>query len=339
MKPVAFLALGLSCGLCVACGSPGLDQTRADAADPAVTAIDRERLMADVRALVDVHLAETPLDCVALFDLDGVDQNRRPVCNLTRHGARAFVRQRFVELGLEVRDQAFEDERFPTLNVVAELRGVDRPDEVVIVGAHFDAFHAGADDNTSGVVAMLELARVLSQQRLSRTVRFVGFDHEEFGLVGSTRYVEHGLGRETIVGTLVFDCIGYSDSTRGSQSSLPGLPVPDTGDFLAIIANDQSAEQAAQVRALSSHFDLLPTQTVMAPRDGAFPVTGNLMRSDHAPFWLRGHTALFFTDTANFRNPNYHKPSDTLETLDPDFLTRVTQVAAASLTYFAEVAP
>lgn len=332
---IALFSAALSAG----CSAPGLEEARVQAAAPIVAAVDGDRLIADVRAIVQVHTDETPLDCVALFELEGIDLNRRPVCNLTRNGARAFVRQRFVDLGLEVRDDAFDDARFPTLNVVADLKGTDRPDEVVIVGAHFDAFFAGADDNTSGVSAMLELARVLSQHRFSRTVRFVGFDHEEFGLVGSTRYVEHGLGAETVVSTIVFDCVGYSDSTPGSQSSLPGLPVPETGDFLAVIANDQSATQATVVRALSQDFELVPTQTVIAPRDGAFPVTGNLMRSDHAPFWLRGHTALFFTDTANFRNPNYHRASDTVDTLSPVFLRQVTQLAGASVAWFAEVAP
>lgn len=326
------LLLLLAVGSCSS--RPAPDEASVARARDFAAGVEKERLMPDVEALVAAHHADTPLDC-GLFDLEHIDTERRPVCHLTRDRARALVRERLQALGYTVTLQDTADPRFPTSNVIAELRGTERPDEVVLVGAHYDAFHAGADDNSSGVAAMLELARVVAGRRFARTVRFVGFDLEELGLVGSTRYVKAG-GGETLVAALVFDCIGYRDPSPGSQSGLPGLPVPSTGDFVAAIANEESRGRLEELYALGSRLDFVPVQGVVAPQDGAGPVSGNLMRSDHAPFWLAGHNALFLTDTANFRNPHYHRDTDVPATLDPDFLAGVTRLSAAGISFWAE---
>lgn len=337
-RPILPLMLAVG-ALSAGCPQTLLDGARADRVSPLAAEVDADRIMDDVRAIVALHTAEEPLDCRAHMDLDHTDEVRRPVCHLTRNAARDFMAERFRALGLEVKEDHFDDARFPTTNIIADLRGTERPEEIVLVAAHFDAFFAGADDNTSGVAAVLELARVLSSRAHGRTIRFVGFDLEELGLVGSTRYVEHAIGGERIVMTVVFDCIGYADSAPGSQTGPIGFPVPDVGDFIAIIGNDRSGAEAQQLRALSARLDILPTVAAVAPRDGAFPMTGDLMRSDHGPFWLSGRTALFLTDTANFRNPNYHRDTDTVDTLDPAFLANVTRLSAVGLAYWAEVAP
>ncbi len=333
---VIFIGLLVAAG----CAQPVLDDARTGRVGPLAAEVDGQRIMDDVRAIVALHAAEEPLDCRAHLDLDHIDQDRRPVCDLTRNSVRGFIADRFRQLGLEVKEDHFDDPRFPTTNIVADLRGTERPDEIVLVAAHFDAFYAGADDNTSGVAAVLELARVFAARGAQgRTLRFVGFDLEELGLVGSTRYVEHTLVGERIVMSVVFDCIGYADSARGSQGGPIGFPVPDVGDFIAIIGNDRSGTEAEELRALASRLEILPTVAAVAPRDGAFPMTGDLMRSDHGPFWLSGRTALFLTDTADFRNPNYHDPTDTVDTLDPVFLANVTRLSAVGLGYWAEVSP
>jgi hypothetical protein len=314
---------------------PALDEAALSRAGDFSAGVERARLMADVEALVDAHLKDTPLDC-GLFTPSEIDTARRPVCNLTRERARQLVRERFESLGYTVTTHDVADPRFPTSNVIAELRGTERPDEVVVVGAHYDAYFAGADDNSSGVAAMLELARLASGRRFARTVRFVGFDLEELGLVGSTRYVQ-ALSSERIVASLVFDCIGYKDARPGAQQGLPGFPIPDTGDFLAAIANEQSGPRLEELYTLGSRLGSPNlVRGVMVPEDGTGPATGNLMRSDHAPFWMAGQSALFLTDTANFRNPNYHKDTDDPSTLDPDFLADVTRGSAAALAFWAE---
>jgi Zn-dependent M28 family amino/carboxypeptidase len=245
------------------------------------------------------------------------------------------MRERLESLGLRVTTQSTDDPRFPTTNLIAELPGTEHPEEIILVGAHYDAYYQGADDNSSGVAALLEMARLASGQRFKRTVRFLGFDLEELGLVGSTRYVQ-SRPDERIVASLIFDCIGYRDTAPGSQQGLPGFPLPPQGDFLAVIANEPSRAQMEELHALGRRLDSVPVIGIVTPGDGSGPASGNLMRSDHAPFWLAGQNALFLTDTANFRNPNYHRDTDVPATLDADFLTRVTQLSAAGLAYWAE---
>ncbi|HEY8207239.1 MAG TPA: M28 family peptidase [Myxococcaceae bacterium] len=291
-------------------------------------AVDGDLLMEDVRELAAAHGSETPLDC---RDFNFADR----LCHLTHLDARALMRSKLEALGYEVSAFDTEDGLFSTSALIAEKRGTSRPDEVVLVGAHYDAFYQGADDNNSGVSGVLELARLFSGRAFDRTVRFVGFDLEELGLAGSIRYVASLPREERIVAALVFDCIGYSSTVPGSQMSVPGLPSRDTGDFLAVIANDVSLSRALEVRALVDELSLIPSLTLVAPGDGSAPLAGNLMHSDHAPFWLDGRPAVFMTDTAIFRNPHYHRDTDTPDTLDPAFLRGAVQVAAASLAYWA----
>ncbi|HYO68709.1 MAG TPA: M28 family peptidase [Archangium sp.] len=296
--------------------------------------VEKSRLESDVLALAAAHREDTPLDCEG-FNLEQINLEHQPVCHITREKARQLVQQRFESLGYTVTTQAAEGPTLPTTNVIAELRGTEHPEQVVVVGAHYDSFHEGADDNSSGVAAMLEMARLAAGNRFARTRRFVGFDMEELGLVGSTRFVR-SLPGEEVVASIIFDCIGYKDATPGAQQALPGFPIPSTGDFLAAIANAQSRPRLEELYALGSRLDFVPLRGAVAPSDGAGPFSGNLMRSDHAPFWLEGHSALFLTDTANFRNPHYHQKTDVPSTLDYDFLAGVTRLSAAGIAYWAE---
>lgn len=328
MRPLA-----LAC-LVVACAAPSPDDAVSSRALEVAGTVDADRLLRQVADLIAAHAGDTPFDCTQLA-LDEIDQERRPVCHLTRDNARRLVHERFTELGYAVTTHDVDEGGFFTSNVIAEKKGATRPAEVVLVGAHFDAFHGGADDNSSGVAAMLEIARALSTRTTERTVRFVGFDLEEFGLVGSTRYVESG-GANGLVASIIFDCVGFSSS---SQQGILGFPMPDVGDFLGVIANGTSEPLARELTWLASLQSGLKTEVALAPGSGAWPMTGDLMRSDHAPFWLAGAPALFLTDTANFRNPHYHTADDHLDTLDPAFLGRVTKLAAAATAYWARVKP
>ncbi len=162
-------------------------------------------------------------------------------------------------------------------------------------------------------------------------MRFVFFDYEEFGYLGAQQYLASRPAEEQIVAALVFDCIAFSDPREGSQKTLVGFPTPSVGDFVAIIGNEPSRQLASEATALNAELGLMKTATVIAPDMAAFPMTGQLLRSDHGAFWLTGRPALFFTDTANLRNANYHTKTDLPETLDPVFFRNVVRLSAATL--------
>jgi hypothetical protein len=322
-------------GLLSCSNRPVLEGARLEALADVAAQVDGERLMGLVTEVVAAHGQDTFVDCSFLNEWERETFGEQ-LCHLTRQKAGELMETRFEQLGLRVRRQETPGTPFSTSNIIAELPGTSRPEEIVLVGAHYDAYHAGADDNTTGVAAVLELARVLSRYKFERTLRFVGFDFEEYGDVGSVRYVASlGENPERIVASMIFDGIGYYSSEPGSQRSLPGLPTPSAGDFLAVIANDASSSRASELYALNEALKLMKVVPLILPRDGTGPLTGNLMRSDHHPFWLRGHETVFLTDTANFRNPHYHRDTDTLDTLEPTSFRQAVRLSAATLAFWA----
>lgn len=227
----------------------------------------------------------------------------------------------------------------PYGNVIVEIKGTTHPREVLVIGAHFDAVPvtAGADDNGSGVAALLEMARVLKGRELHRTVRLVFFDLEEARLVGATQHVtlwregqraKAAEERERIVGMVSLEMLGYYSETPGSQRNpfkgVPGLPQGDdlAGDFIALVT---IGKHSSFVRALdaAARGEEAQLKTVVVDQ---FPIAPpDLLRSDHAPFLFAGVPAVMATDTANYRNKNYHQPTDTVETLHPELYARTVR--------------
>ncbi len=232
-------------------------------------------------------------------------------------------------------------------NIVFEIPGTTHAREVLIVGAHFDAvpFSPGADDNASGVAGLLEIARVLRDRPPKRTVRFILFNLEEvtgvFGLVGSRQEAARlkqaiDAGQERVVGMVSLEMLGYYRDEPGSQRNpfrgVPGLPDRDIGDFLALAG---SSRHSAFIRALDAAMrhaqpDFRTLVIDAFPNEQVPIVPPDLLRSDHAPFIELGIPAVMVTDTANFRNPHYHRLTDTVDTLDPvRFPLAVRALAAA----------
>ncbi len=214
-------------------------------------------------------------------------------------------------------------------NVVAATGG-DGP--ALVLGAHYDSVPGtpGADDNASAVAAALECARLLKEHDAG-PVRVVLFNREEDGLLGSTEYVE-GLRPGEVAETHVFEMVGFRTTAPKSQTMPPGLPgglAPDVGDFLGLLANRHSNAVAEDLVRLAASY--LPGFPVLALKMylGVEKLVGHLHRSDHAPFWRAGLSALMWTDTSEFRNPHYHRPTDTPGTLDYEFLASVTRLALA----------
>ncbi|HET6420265.1 MAG TPA: M28 family peptidase [Geobacteraceae bacterium] len=250
-----------------------------------------------------------------------------------------FIKEELESFGLRVENQPFLYRGRIYRNIVATLEGTGPGGERLLVGAHYDSPRGspGADDNASGVAVLLEAARILGSRRPGKTVQFVAFTLEEPQtwnhsiLRGSRHFVREaraaGAEYEAV---LVLECVGYTDRKERSQliPSLVGIPVPKTGDFLGIIANRPS-------RKLMEAFKECATRWVPGLKAIAYaaPLRGYLIPqtrfSDHSSFWNRGYPALMLTDTAMFRNPNYHTSRDTHDTLDYDFMSDVARCVVA----------
>ena len=257
--------------------------------------------------------------------------------------AEGYLAEQFEALGLVVSTHPFKALGDTYRNVIG-TRPASIPsaegDAPLIVAAHYDTVSGspGADDNASALAVLLEAARCLRSVPLGREVRFIAFSLEEEDLLGSLAYVSSlkKSGHE-IGGAIVLECVGYACPTEGSQQKPPGVPiaVPTVGDFLAIVGNTASAALVAAVEgAAKERVPDLKTATLMVPGNGElFPDT---RRSDHAAFWHYGYPAVMLTDTANFRNPNYHASTDTIETLDLGFMEKVAQTITATVIRLCE---
>lgn len=243
--------------------------------------------------------------------------------------------------------------RLTGANLLAEPPGgVRRP--TVVVGAHLDTVDGspGADDNASGVAALLEVARLLGGLPEPPAVTLMVFDMEELGLIGS-RVAARWLRRNrSVAGMICLESVGYFTTAPGSQQMPAGFEraFPRVagevrsaglrGDFALVVHRRSTREAAALWHAAARATQPgLSCVTVCDPRPegplGALaglvvPPLAHLDRSDHAAFWNLGIPALMLTDTANFRNPHYHRPSDTPHTVDHRRLAAVAVATAAT---------
>ncbi len=231
-------------------------------------------------------------------------------------------------------------------NLIATHRGQEHDSEWLLVGAHYDGVWGtpGADDNASGVAVLLEAARLLAQRSWRRTIQLVAFTLEEPQtltrrfLVGSREFVREARrqGRR-YAGALILECVGYTDNRQGSQERpwLVRIPAPETGNFLAVVANRRSARlMRAFQQAAAQCVPELPQVGYQTSLSGyLIPPT---RFSDHASFWDGGYPAVMLTDTAMFRNPHYHQPTDRADTLDYAFMAAVARATIATVATLAE---
>ncbi|MDZ7748387.1 MAG: M28 family peptidase [Halofilum sp. (in: g-proteobacteria)] len=202
-------------------------------------------------------------------------------------------------------------------------------DDPVVVGAHYDTVPGteGADDNASAVCVLLELARRLAAQPPPLPVQLAAFTLEEapaFGTraQGSRVFVERmrGAGARPR-GALVLEMVGFTAAGQGYPGPLRLAGYPGTGDFIGVVGNRRSRALTRTIAAGLRRAPGLPVETLTVPLDGR--VLPDTRLSDHSSFWDAGWPAVTITDTAFFRNPHYHLPSDRYETLDFTFMARV----------------
>ena len=261
-------------------------------------------------------------------DLRHLVGERHPLSSPTRlQEAEAYLYRQFSESGLAATTQHFQALGGTYHNVIGTALPDAKPFQSappLILAAHFDTVQGspGADDNASALAVMLHIARRVRAMKLARPIHFIAFNLEEENLLGSSAYTALlRKNRETIHGAIVLECVGYASHHAGSQKTPPGVPiaVPTTGNFLAVIGNERSHILTGSVaKAMQSHLPIVP---LIVPGNGEqLPDT---RRSDHTSFWEQGFPAVMLTDTANFRNPHYHRSTDTLDTLNLDFIASV----------------
>jgi aminopeptidase YwaD len=239
--------------------------------------------------------------------------------------AAQYIKREFLKVGLDVKEDHFQWEGKSYKNIVAEKKGITSPNRVFILGAHYDTVpdSPGADDNASAIAVLLEVARNIQAVPLDNTVRLIAFSLEEYDYVGSTHYVERlRKGEEEILGMISLEMVGFTGSRQDYPPYLNPKYYPNVGDFIAIIGNERSKELLEKVcQSFKTHIPQLPLEFLMVPGNGEGMEEVRL--SDHSTFWDRGVSALMITDTAFLRNPNYHLPSDRMETLNFEFMQNV----------------
>lgn len=219
-------------------------------------------------------------------------------------------------------------------NVVARSPNAPADAKTVLVVAHFDTVEQspGADDNGTGVVAALEVARLLRTRSPDKALSIILFDLEERGLVGSQAFTANPDNLQNVIGVINLEMLGYTCNIPGCQTYPDGLPITppsDRGDFLGVVG-DREHDYLLKAFQLAHNQALPPIITIPIPFKGA--LTPDVLRSDHAPFWLKNIGAVMISDTANFRNPHYHQPSDTIDSLNLDFFTQATQLVVNATT-------
>jgi len=278
-------------------------------------------LTAELRQHVE-HLANVPRP-------PGSPEHRRAQAYLT-HTLKA------AGFGL-VPEHGVAAEGFRYTNLLTEPVPGDPTLPLFIVAAHYDSIadSPGADDNASGLATLIELARWI-RPRLDGAshkarLQLAAYDLEEYGCLGSWAHARRlKEGGTQVTGMISLEMLGYCDRRPGSQQLPPALAghYPNSGDFIGIVGTESSDTLLHTVVAAMKSVPGLPVESMAIPGNGMILPQTRL--SDHSSFWDHGMPALMITDTSFFRNPHYHRDSDTPDTLDYDFLAKVTQGVCAA---------
>ncbi len=248
--------------------------------------------------------------------------------------AAQYIEKRFSDAGLTTKRQTYTIGTESYSNVIAEIPGQEHPEQIILVGAHYDTAYTtpGANDNASGVAATLALAERFGPNqggtKPARTVRFVAFVNEEPPFfhtdnMGSLVYARQAKADgDKILAMLSLETLGYYSDEPGSQkypSPLNWL-YPDIGNFIAFIGDVGSRKLVR-----TSIHDW--RDKVEFPSEGAALPRGipGIGWSDHWSFWQMGYPAVMVTDTATYRDPHYHTDDDLLEYIDGDRMVRVVK--------------
>lgn len=239
-----------------------------------------------------------------------------------------YIGVRLRRMGYVIREESYLVDGKNVSNIEAELKGNRQPEEIVLIGAHYDSppGSPGANDNASGVAAMLELANKFKDTKPGRTLRFVAFVNEEppyfqTDLMGSRVYAANARKRrDKIVGMLALETIGFYSDKSGSQLYPPPFNFffPDTGNFIGFVGNLASRSLVRNSIKTFRNTTPFPSEGLAAPN-----FIKGVGWSDQWAFWQEGYPGIMITDTAPFRYRHYHEDSDTPDKLDYERMARV----------------
>ncbi len=248
-----------------------------------------------------------------------------------------YIEQCFRASGFEPVSQFYVLEGRKYRNIYVTVPGSSAPEEIIVVGAHYDTVFGtpGADDNASGVAGILELSRLFAGESPGRTIRFVAFTNEEppffrTGNMGSRVYAREARAKgENIAAMLCLEMIGCFSGKKGAQGyPLPLMNAfyPETADFIAVVGNLRSRELVKEVeKSMKRH------RGVGVESLATFEWVPGVDFSDHYSFYKEGYPAVMITDTAFYRNANYHMGTDTAETLHYPSMAHVVLALRESL--------
>lgn len=242
--------------------------------------------------------------------------------------AAGYIETTLRGLGYKVKTYEYSVGDKKVKNIEAQITGIKVSAENVIVGAHYDSAPGtpGANDNGSGTAAVLELARLLKNSKPNRTIRFVLFANEEppyfqTPRMGSLVYAQQLRHQHlNVTAMLSLETIAYYSDAKASQHYPVGVGAsyPDVGNFIGFVGDTDSAPLVRRAVELFKRASSFPIQELAAP--AAIPGIGF---SDQWSFWQNGYRAIMVTDTAPFRYPHYHSPSDTPDKVDLNKTARV----------------
>jgi Zn-dependent M28 family amino/carboxypeptidase len=251
-----------------------------------------------------------------------------------------YIESELRQYGYSPSRQTYEVSRLPVDNIEATLEGSSPAAGIIVLGAHYDTVGEcpGANDNGTGVAALLELARRFAASPQPRTIRFVAFVNEEppffqTSHMGSAVYANAARARgDRIMGMLSLETMGYYSDEHGSQQypveTMHGL-YPAVGNFIGLVSNEESRELLEAVARAFRSRSRVPLQAAAMPAE--LPGAG---WSDHWSFWQASYPGLMVTDTAPWRYPWYHTPQDTADKVDFERLADVVdglEVAVAAI--------
>ncbi len=304
------------------------------------------QLYASDNKVVDIADMVSQVDEASLLSFMETIVGERNAISAPEHLAdvRAFINETFTNADLQTENHEFVFSSTTMYNVLGRKQGAKEEATTFIIDGHYDGVQGSpaADDNGSAVAGMLEALRILSQYSFEHSIRFIGFDAEELGLIGSNRYIQNGIKPfENIEGVLNFEMIGYYSDEPNTQTLPFGFDmlfpaaaqqVADDefrGNFITVVGNAPSNSLLEAFNSASaSYVPELNLVSVAVPGDGS--IAPDLRRSDHASFWDNNIKALMLTDGANFRNLNYHTPGDSIGTLNFEFMKNVVKATIAT---------